>query len=567
MSISVDPEWVISSPDPNVVNALCTELQCPPSIATILANRGIDNPAEADQFLHPSLDDLHDPFDLPDLDIAVDRIRDAIYDDERICVFADRDIDGVSGAAILVTLLEGCGAEVDYVVPGKYDGYGLKRDHVIEMHHRDVDLLVTVDAGTTAHAPIDRAEIDVIVTDHHTPDDRVPDALACVNPRLPNSQYPHEHLAGGAVAYKVCEGLVSTTYAETIDDFRRFSLPLAALATLGDYCRLTLENRAIVREGFNRIDECELPGVFETAAHCGVETMKDLSWSLIPLLNAAQEDRSGEVMLEVLLADEHDVTTYVESLEEYRDKRRRERREQRAHLEACFDEQCDPDQDPLFLIETDRYAGGMIAKGLSEEWGKPVVTYRRKNGVYQGGGRTDQDVDFIELFEECSDLLDDYWGHPGAAGFRLPEGNLPAFRERLLQVFTKRYDPTDLRPVLDIDARITPSDIGDDLIEFLDSLQPYGSGNAEPTFLFEGVDIQKIECFGREDQHCKLYIGGPDSIPLVYWNGQEDFETTSPPIHGDVVGNVEFDNYTNQPRIILQDHRFSVGEPQHRQVK
>lgn len=559
MSDSADPEWVIASPDPDVVNALCTALQCPPSVATILANRGIDNPTDADRFLHPSLDDLHDPFDLPDLEVAVDRIRDAIDDDERVCIFADRDIDGVSGAAILVTLLEGCGAEVDYVVPGKYEGYGLKHDHVAEMHRRGSDLLVTVDAGTTAHEPIDQAKIDVIVTDHHTPDEHVPDALACVNPRLPNSAYPHEHLAGGAVAYKVAEGLVSTTYADTLDDFRRFALPLAALATLGDYCQLNLENRAIVREGFNRIEDCELPGILETATHCGVDTMKDLSWSLIPLLNAAQEDRSGEVMLEVLLADDDAVDTYVESLEAYREQRRRERQEQRVHLEGCFDDQCDPEQDPLFLIETERYAGGMTAKGLSEKWGKPVVTYRRKNGFYQGGGRTDQEVDFIDLFEDCADLLDDYWGHPGAAGFRLQPENLSAFRERLLHVFTERYDPTDLRPVVDIDARIDQSDIEDDLIEFIDVLQPYGSGNPEPTFLLEGVVIKRIEHFGKTGRHCKLYIDDTDSISIVYWNGFEDFETTSPPIRSDIVGNVEFDEYTNQPRIVLQDYRF-IGE-------
>lgn len=557
MAMSPSPTWVYPDGDDKAVRAIADALGCPEPLATVLVNREIDTAASAQQYLNPTLNATHDPTTLPDIDPALDRVRDAIEWSDSILVFADRDIDGISGAAILVTLLEGCGAEVDYLVPGKYEGYGLKPDHVDEAASRGTDLLVTVDAGTTAHDSITAAAdlgIDTIVTDHHTPERELPDALAVVNPSRLDSDYPNPDLAGGGVAYKLGEALVDRYYDDTLDDYRRFALPLAALATLGDYRTLSHENRAIVREGFDRLDSCELPGLLQTADHVGVSTMKDLGWSLIPLLNAAQEDRAGEFMLEVLL-ERDDVSGYIETLEAYREERRAQRRDQREHIEACFRVQCDPEEDAIFLIETEEYTGSSAMHGLSEQWGKPVVTYRRRNGYYQGGGRSDPDVNFIELFDACSDLLDDHWGHPGAAGFRVDTDALNAFTERLTAVFEERYDPEALRPTVEIDAVLGPDAVDDHLFDQLQSLAPFGNGNPEPTFLVEAVEIDSCRFFGSDGDHCNLQPAEVDTFTIVSWGGRGTFGDMDTPVTLDLVGKLDYDDFAGKPRLVVEDAR------------
>lgn len=561
MSPSTESTWIRPEIDATAVNRFADELGCPEAIAAILHSRGLDSPEDARQFLHPTLEDCYDPFDLPDIDPAVDRLHSAIAHQESILVFADRDIDGVSGAGILVTLLEDYNAEVDYLIPDKYDGYGLSEDHIDEAASRGTDLVVTVDAGTTAHDPIDRATstgIDVIVTDHHVPEEGLPHARSIVNPSRNDSDYPNPDLAGGAVAYKLGEAFLQRHDDDTLDEFRRFGLPLAALATLGDYRDLTIENRAIVREGFERLDTCQLPGLLQTAEHVGVSTMKDLGWSLIPLLNAAQEDRAGEFMLEVML-DHGNWQTDIETLETYRQQRREQRQEQREHLEECVRQQCNPHEDAIFIIETEQYTGSSAMHAISEQWGKPVVTYRPKNGHYQGGGRSDPDVDFVELFEACSEWLDDYWGHPGAAGFRVSSDNLEPFRERLRTVFSERYDTEDLGPTLEIDAVLEPTEIDNSLPDQLQALAPFGNGNPEPMICVPGVKIIECETFGNNDAHLKLLPNDGLGFSAISWNGSDAFEGIEVPVSLDIVGTIESDDFAGQPRIVIEDLRRAEG--------
>ena len=565
--MAIEREWVVRSPDRGAVDRLIDEIGCSPAMATVLANRGFVDPDEARRALRPTATAIHHPSALPDGDRVVDRIERALDDGEPIGVFADRDVDGVSGAAALVPLFERLGATVSVRIPGKWDGYGLSTEAVDVFADRGVSLLVAVDCGTTAHEPIERAVslgIDVAVVDHHRPEESMPQAVGIVNPRREDSTYPQESLAAGALAWKVGQLLIERRTPERIGTYHRRTLPLAAIATLGDYMPLTVENRAIVREGYDRLFDCEIPGLVALARHCEVETIRDLGWSLVPLLNAGQEDESGTFTLDFLLDDRSArVRQTIDRLEEYRDHRRAERRDRREYLDRRVAETFDLDRDAIVFVETDRWVGGGPMSGIARDLGRPVVTYREHQDGYRGGGRSGSTVDLLELYAECNDLLDDWWGHPGAAGFRIAEANVDPFGRRLDELIRDRFDPEELVPSVEADVVIEPEAVTSQLLEELDDLRPFGSDNEEPTVLLDSVAFEACTWFGEDDAHCRLEPeeDGPSSVgpSFVVWNGRETFDESTVPGRLDVLGTLALDRFANRPAVYVDDWRPASG--------
>jgi single-stranded-DNA-specific exonuclease len=557
--VTVEPEWVQPTPDSSDVRRLASELECSTVLARVLVSRGYTEPSIARDALDPSVDAIVHPSALPDLQAAVARLASAVDGDESIGLFADRDVDGITGCAILQTLLEDHGANVRRQVPGKYDGYGIDEPAVEDFVDAGVDLLVAVDCGTTAYDAIERARsagIDVVVIDHHDPDNALPETTACVNPRCADSEYPNPDLAAGALAWKVGQAFVEERDPGHLQGYHRRALPLAAIATLGDHMALTVENRAIVREGFSRLQDCDLPGVVQTAGHCDVETTRDVGWSLVPLLNAAQEDASGEFMLELLLARDRDrIDAKIDQLEDYREDRRRQRAERLAHLETCIDEQIDPEHEPVIFVQTEEYVGGGAMSELSSRWYKPIVTYRPHDDGFRGGARTKPDVDLLELYGECDDLLDEYWGHPGAAGFRIPEANLEAFESRFTDGLTERYDVAELRPTLDVDVTVDPGDLDRSVVSEIERFGPYGSNHDEPIVLLEAVELADTQWFGADDAHWKGRPADADDIVCIDWNGDEvsALDLDRGPV--DVAGTLGIDDYDDWVRVTVEAMR------------
>jgi single-stranded-DNA-specific exonuclease len=532
-------------------------------LASVLVNRGIKDPAAAEHALDPRASDLHPPRRLPDIETAVNRIEAAIELEEDVWIFSDRDVDGITGLTILLTLLQEFDISATPRVPGKWDGYGLSEDAVAEFIDHEVDLLVAVDCGTTAHEAIGQATnggIDVVVIDHHDPDETLPAMTACVNPRRSDSDYSNPNLAAGALAWKVGQALVETIEPLNIEDFHRKALPLAAVATLGDYMSLTVENRAIIREGYARLEKCDRPGLVQTADHCGVESMRDISWSLVPLLNAAQEAESGELMLELLMErDAVRIETLIERLEAFRTERKQQRSERLAHLEACFRDQVDTHSGMVFFIETEQYVGGGPMSELSDRYYRPVITYRSAEGGYKGGGRTAPDVDLLELYQACDDLLETYWGHPGAAGFRVAEENLTPFKRALRETLRDRYDPDAFRPTIDVDVTVEPTALSVTTVEELDRLGPFGSNHDQPLVLIENVDIAHGEWFGDENAHWKGRLAGTEDVTIIDWNGDTIEPDNELPISCDIAGTLSIDDYMDSVAVTLEALRPTDG--------
>lgn len=447
-------------------------------------------------------------------------------------------------------------------VPGKWDGYGIGEEAleaILAGHHGSSadapDLLVTVDCGTTATtelADVTDRGVDVVVTDHHDPEDELPAVTACVNPRRSTSEYPHDALAGGAVAYKLGEALLADETA-SLPEFRRYGLPLASVATLGDYVPLNLENRAIARSGFERLPETDLPGLRAVADHQNVTDIRDIPWSLVPYLNAAQEDEDGHLLVELLLAEDDDrISGYLATLSAYRESRRDDRADQREHLDACYQAQYPdgPGEDRLVAIETDEYVSGGLVSQLSAELGRPVITYREKDGYYQGAGRTDQDVNLLELYEDCADRLSEYWGHPGAAGFELDRADRDTFVREIRRAIRRRYSPETLRPTLEIDAVLDQDRVDRELVDQVHRLGPFGTDNPEPLVQVESIHVERIEPFGEDDQHRRLAPADAD-LSLVDWDGTAGTETISAGEAYTVVGTLGWNDYEDQPQVSL----------------
>jgi len=563
--VSTNPELVSPQIDNEVIQQLVDSLGCSTVLATVLSNRGLTDPAEAQRFLNPTAKALHHPSELPDIDATIARAEAAIKRQEEIVVFSDRDVDGITGSAILTELLREYGAPTRPHAPGKWDGYGLSEDHVEDFVQDATDLILCVDCGTTAHDAIDRATdggVDVVVIDHHNPDETLPSATACVNPRRSESDYPNPDLAAGALAWKVGQALVETHAPLDIEDFHQHALPLAAVATIGDYMPLTLENRAIVREGFECLQKSNGTGLIKAANHCEVDEMRDLRWSLVPLLNAAQEADSGDPMCELLLTRETArIDELIDRFESYRAERKQQRAERQSHLQECFENQVDPETADVFFVKTDQYVGGGPMSQLSKRWHRPVITYRSADSGYKGGGRTAPDVDLLQLYEACEDLLEEFWGHPGAAGFRIAEEHLEPFKRELTSSLRDRYDPAEFRPTIDVDALIDLSDLDTDTVEELDQLRPFGTGHDEPIVLMENVEVVDEERFGDDNRHWKGYLADCDDVTIVDWNSETNEAIDGVPSMCDVAGTLAIDSYNNTVRVTSEAIQTVDGRP------
>ena len=543
--------WTIQTPDPIVVDRLQSELGCSQPIATILANRGFTEPGVAEQFLQATVTDGHDPFLLPDLDVAIDRLIQAIEGEEVITVYADRDIDGIAGAAILLRTCVNFGATVGYHVPGKYDKNGLREGPIRKIAQRGTDLLLAVDCGTTNHHAVDEANsagMDVIILDHHQPAETLPNALACVNPRRAESQYPHDALSAGGVAFQTGRALIDTY--EPVDGraFTSYATPLAALATVGDRARMTVENRGIVRSAFSAIDQVPCSGIEAAVDFCDIQSIRDLGWELVPLLNAAQEDPDGDLLVELLLLkDKHRAAAILTQLSTYREKIREQRKSWVEVINAAVADQCDVEQDPILFIELDEFVDGAARSRVAERFNKPLFVLRNRNNRYNGYGRSTVDVDLIELLHSCGDVLEKRWGHPGAAGFAVTSGDIGTVKERLVNALLDRYDPTQLQPRVEVDTTITPSELTVNLVDEIEGLRPFGSGYPEPTFMIESLDLAGIEPLSVDSPHVRVQPVAALDVGFIMWNVGDDLGEFSVPDSYHLIGNIAWDSFEERP--------------------
>jgi single-stranded-DNA-specific exonuclease len=497
--------WEDVPVDEQHVELTAAALGVPRVIARLLCQRGLADPQSADRFLNPTLDQLHDPFLLAGMREAVDRVLAAIARRERIVVHGDYDVDGITSTAILRRAIELLGGDVEHFLPDRLrDGYGLQVSTVERLHEAGGRLIISVDCGIRAREAAERARalgLDLIITDHHEPEDDLPRALAVINPKRPDCRYPDKGLAGVGVALKLVQGLLAASGrgSELLPHF----VKIAAIGTLADVVPLVGENRVIARQG--------LAGLSAGPHGAGLEALLEesgllgrrldsfhVSFMLAPRLNAAGRMRSADLALDLLLLHGRtgDIRTQARALARQLGEENARRQAQEAEIlaEARRVIEHDPGigaQNVLVVAGDGWHRGviGIVASKLAEAYCKPVLVLSIEDGIAHGSGRSIPAFDLLEGLEQCADVFLRFGGHRQAAGVTLEASRLGELRERLSAFANARLGPDDLVPRLRIDSPLSLPEISSEIIEGLVRLGPFGAANPKPVFRAAPIDL------------------------------------------------------------------------------
>lgn len=490
-----------------------------PVVDKVYEVKGLHDDNRKSEFLHENPRELlHDPFLLHDMEKACVRIEQAIKDRERIIVFGDYDVDGVTATAVLVRTLKKLGAEVSYRIPHRIrDGYSLKEYFLEELCEKDVKLLITVDNGIAAASEISYANelgMDIIVTDHHTPPpvEQLPVAHAIINPQLESCPYPCKDLSGSAVALKLCVALCERNLGEAPykEQFINTLYQIAGIGIVADCMQLVGENRAIVRIALEQIHQCPLPGVAHLleSAQAQLEhvTATSIGFVIGPRINAAGRLDSAYDALHLFLNQGEGVKEIAKKLDHMNRERRSITQEFTEEAKSLVN-----NEEPIIFVYSERWnsgINGLVASRLVEAYGKPVIVGSHDGESLVASCRSIQGFHMVDALRSQEALLSHFGGHAAAAGFSIDMKNLHAFKEGIFSYAKEQLNEDLLTPVLDVCCDILPGECSMETLERLAHLEPFGMGNEKPSFLYRGATLDNLKAIGKTHDHLSFSIGG-----------------------------------------------------------
>ena len=507
-------KWHIADPHPEAAARL-TAAGYPCLVSAVLASRGIGTAEEAAAFLEHEQRLTYSPFLMADMDKAVARVQQALGDHEKIAVFGDYDVDGITATCILVDYLQGRGADVLHYIPRRIeDGYGLSCDAIEGLYQKGARLLITVDCGITGVEEVDFANslgMDVVITDHHECKETLPRAAAVVDPHRPDCPYPFKHLAGCGVALKLALALGGPDREEAL--FSRYCT-LAAIGTVADVMQMSGENRTIVSRGLAAIEHSDFIGLHALLKEAGLAgreiTSVQIGFVLAPRINAAGRMGAADKAAELLLCtDPAEAERMARELCALNRERQNVEQTIYSQAEEMIARLPDRDRSALVLESSRWHQGvvGIVASRLSEKYSRPSFMIHLNGATGKGSCRSWGGFNLFAALESCKDLLLGFGGHELAAGFTIEEGNIPAFRQRMNDYARSFRGGEAPVSVLDVDVAIThPSAVTLEELEALSALEPYGSGNARPVFCLLGATLLRTQNVGQ-NRHLKLRLG------------------------------------------------------------
>ena len=491
--------------------------KCPP-VADLLLQRNIHTVAEADRFFHPSLRDLHDPFLMDNMDVAVERLNRAMGAKEKIMVYGDYDVDGTTAVSLVYRYLQNFYSEIDYYIPTRYDdGYGITNKVIDEAAERGVKLIIILDCGIKAIEEIRYAKtlgIDFIICDHHVPDDELPPAVAILNPKLEGSHYPCSHLSGCGVGYKLMQAFSISNGIGTAE--LEGMLDLVAVSIAADIVPMVDENRVMAYHGLKRLNTNPNLGLRAIIRTCGMSgkeiTISDVIFKIGPRINASGRMQSGSEAVELLTArDFKEATRLSQAIDQYnKDRKQLDKQiteEANAILEARGE--MNSQKKTIVIYNKDWHKGiiGIVASRLTELYYKPSVVLTLANGLATGSSRSVQGFDIYSAVDATRDLLENFGGHTYAVGLSMKEENIAEFTRRFEEYVAANITTEQQTPQLDIDAVITFSEITNEFVSTLNLFNPFGPGNQKPVFCTRRVtDFGTSRLVGHQMEHIKLEI-------------------------------------------------------------
>ncbi len=561
--------WRVASPCAEAAARLARELDVSPVVARILLNRGIGDEGEARRFLHGGAESLADPFLMLGMEKAVDRIAAALAGGERITVYGDYDVDGVTATALLCRVIARLGGAVDYYIPERQsEGYGLNAAALEELYRSGTRLVVTVDCGISAVAEVAAfaGRMDIIVTDHHQPPEVLPPALAVLNPRQSGCLYPEKNLAGVGVAFKLCQAL----WRRLGGDEAPFTgyLELVAVGTVADIVPLTGENRVLVKLGLERLAATDNPGLLALMKVAGLAVDKldtgKVGYVIAPRLNAAGRLGHAAAGVELLMTgDAGRAAALAAELDAENSRRQAVEKELLAAAEGLLAGTDPAAQKVLVLAGEDWHPGviGIVASRLVDRYYRPVVMISVRDGVGKGSCRSIPGFDIYRALEGCADLLVQFGGHQLAAGLTIEAANIDKLRERLNALAAEALTAEDYRPVLNIDSRVALAEIDAALLEQLACLAPYGQGNPNPAFVCEQLTVTGVRPVGQEGRHLKLRVRQERAnSDVIGWDMGGLADRLAGEATIDLAFAPEFNDWQGQRNIQLKAHDVHVRQ-------
>ncbi len=522
--------WKVKDIRADEERVLIDELNIHPVIARLLCNRNIVTPELGRAFLYDGTEALLDPFSLKGMNESVDRIVRAINHKERIVVYGDYDVDGITATSLMYRFLKKIGASVDYYIPERQsEGYGLNEDALEHIISKGVQLVITVDCGISSWEIVERVKerIDIIITDHHNPSEQIPEAIGVINPKQQDCPYADKNLSGVGVAFKLCQALYQSLRGENFVG----DLDIVALGTVADIVPLVGENRIIVKEGLKKINERPLLGIQalkEVALGQRMDptiTTGDIGFKLAPRLNAAGRVTHATEGVELLVSEEIEE---AKQIAQHLDETNKERQTiEKGILEEARQNvllQGELSRAIMVVAGTNWHSGviGIVASRLVEEFYKPAVMISVTDGIGKGSCRSIEAFDVYEALHAAKDLLIQFGGHKQAAGLTIEADKIPDLRRMLTAYCDTHLKEEDYIPVVKIDALLQPEDITIDLIDEIRLLEPYGMGNSTPVFALEDIKVVDVYHARHSRQPFKLLLRlGYDTVDALIWGGKD----------------------------------------------
>ncbi len=513
-------KWNYELPSPEVKNAeeqLAHEVGVHPALGHLLVQRGFTTPQEAKRFFRPQLTDLHDPFLMNDMQVAVDRLNEAMIRKERIMVYGDYDVDGCTAVALVYKFLRDFYPNIDYYIPDRYDeGYGVSKKGVEFAAETGVGLIIVLDCGIKAIEEVAYAKelgIDFIICDHHVPDEELPCAVAILNPKREDNHYPYTDLSGCGVGFKFMQAFAQSNGIE-FNQLHQL-LDLCVISIASDIVPIMGENRILAYHGLRILNSKPSVGLKAVCEVCGVGdrevTMNDIIFKIGPRLNASGRMQNGKEAVQLLVERNYPEALELANLiDQYNDARKD--LDKQMTEEAIEMAKATPgidDHRSVVIYNEAWHKGviGIVASRLTELYYRPAVVLTRSEGIATGSARSVSGFDVYSAVQHCADLLENFGGHTYAAGLSLRVENVEAFKQRFEAYVAEHILDEQTQPTLDIDAQLDFSDINIKFFQDLKKFSPFGPGNAKPIFFTPRVyDYGTSKVVGRGQEHIKLEL-------------------------------------------------------------
>ncbi len=555
--------WKIYSEDPRR-GPLSKKLNIDPLIIQILLNRGIKEEEDIESFLDIEKFDLRDPFLLPDMEKGIARVLEAIKNREKILIYGDYDVDGITSVSILILSLKRLGAILAYHIPNRFEeGYGLNKNILIKAYEKGVKLVITVDCGITSREEVELARelgIDVIVIDHHEQAESLPRAISVIDPKREDSTYGFRDLAGVGVVYKFIQALYS--YINREDETIEELLDLVALGTIADIVPYIDENRYFVKKGLEIINKLNRPAIralLSVSNLLGTKIDEEkVSFNIAPRINAAGRISSASPAVKMFLLNDYaEVLRYARLINNFNFERREI---ENAIFKSALSliEERELDKESVIVLSNSSWSIGVIgivASRLARMFQRPVILFSVNGGIAQGSGRSVPGISIFDLLINLKDILLSFGGHEQAVGLKLEATFLPEFKERLKEEFSRLYPHKHIKKILEIDAKVSFGDLNDNFIKNLSLLSPFGIGNPHPVFLLTNIYLDNFSFLKNGTKNLKVVfeVNNREWRGMGYDFGHMEDRMVSLAQKVDLVFGIKSNFDINSPFVFIED--------------